>query len=181
MARQSDEPGSSALMAKIDFRGTATERFWAKVLQGAPNECWPWMASTTGSGYGAFSRPGGQRVPAHRFAWEMANGTIPPGLFVCHTCDNKKCVNLAHLWLGTQSENMRDASMKGLLTGGGPPGERNGGAKLTPAQVTAIRSAYKEGEPIRAIARRFPISRSAVQFICQGKTWKGLWPMDQVH
>jgi hypothetical protein len=88
------------------------ERFWAKVR--ITPGCWLWMAAVNDRGYGRFTLDRtGKLIPAHRFAWSAENGPIPPGLLVCHSCDNPPCVNPAHLWLGTQSDNMIDCLAKG--------------------------------------------------------------------
>lgn len=92
-------------------------RFWAKVDR--TDDCWTWTAATTGSGYGRFGHQNarGGWVAAHRFAYELANGPIPDGMFVCHKCDNPPCVNPSHLFLGTHQDNMRDMDAKGRRRG----------------------------------------------------------------
>lgn len=87
------------------------ERFWMKATKGAPDECWDWHCSTKGKGYGQFWY-NGKPQRAHRIAWEIEKGNVPKRLNVLHRCDNRKCVNPAHLYLGTNSDNMLDMYRK---------------------------------------------------------------------
>jgi len=102
------------------------ERFWSKVDKRGAEECWNWKASLF-HGYGYYSRQSGSNK-AHRVSWEFANGPIPLDKQVLHKCDNKKCVNPNHLYLGTPSDNICDAVTRGrgqfkylrCMTGYGP-------------------------------------------------------------
>jgi len=90
------------------------DRFWAKVIRKAPDECWPWTGSSS-RGRGSISVNGRSRT-APSVALDLAGRPSPiQGLFACHTCDNPNCVNPDHLWWGTNQDNIRDAAAKGRL------------------------------------------------------------------
>jgi hypothetical protein len=87
--------------------------FWLKVKK-SPNGCWEWMASFTKNGYGRFQiNP--RTYKAHRISYLITHGHLPDDLCICHKCDNKKCVNPSHLFLGTSKENTQDMISKGRL------------------------------------------------------------------
>ena len=90
-------------------------RFADKVERRGATECWPWRSNRLPAGYGQLAMGGRGGVPkyAHRLAYELWRGPIPEGLNVCHSCDNPGCVNPAHLWLGTQADNLKDRHAKG--------------------------------------------------------------------
>jgi hypothetical protein len=85
-------------------------RLWDRV--DTTGECWEWQGALYPAGYGIIGLDGGSHA-THRLSWEIVNGPIPDGLFVCHKCDNRKCVRPDHLFLGTQKDNMRDMIAKG--------------------------------------------------------------------
>lgn len=105
--------GRRAALARHGNRTTA-ERFWSHVAKS--DGCWEWTGTRPHNKYGRF-RIGETFVMSHRYSWTITNGAIPEGQCVCHRCDNMKCVRPDHLFLGTHTDNMRDAQGKGRLRG----------------------------------------------------------------
>lgn len=91
---------------------TIAERFWSKVNRRDSHGCWYWTASRNAKGYGQLMYRDGIPRHAHRISWELHNGYIPEGIWVLHRCDVPHCVNPSHLFLGTQTDNMRDMVAK---------------------------------------------------------------------
>lgn len=138
---------------------TTAERFWAKVDRRGPDDCWRWTAGRFPAGYGALW-VNGQMAYAHRISYEMHIGPCS-GSVVMHRCDNPKCVNPAHLVLGTHADNVADKVRKGRHARGFMLPH----TKLSAADVQAIRVATG---PQRGIAARYGIHHSTVSQIKSG-------------
>lgn len=128
--------------------------------------CWNWTGSLAGGGYGQILIDN-EPCRLHRLSYEIHRGPIPEGLFVCHHCDNRACFNPAHLFLGTNADNMADMVAKGRQRPA--QGEAVGTSKLTEADVIAIRSAV--GMTHEQLASRYGISRPQVSNLRRGRGW----------
>jgi hypothetical protein len=131
----------------------------------ADNGCWQWNGYKLRHGYGAFKHKG-KMLTAHRESYKLHKGEIPDGLCVCHTCDNRSCINPAHLWLGTTQDNTRDRTEKGRSA----KGVRAAGAKLQEHDVYTIRgmAAYT---PRKQIAGLYNLNLRTVFKILTKETW----------
>ena len=134
-------------------------RWMDKVLVG--DECWEWLASTK-EGYGVIWNEG-RYTKAHRLAYAFFTGPLAADLFVCHTCDNPRCVKPSHLFLGTNQDNIADRGHKGRTRVG--TGERHGNARLSDAQVDEIRCRYRSGERQTALAAWYGVSQAHISRI----------------
>ena len=133
-----------------------------------PNSgCWLWVGAYHATGYGQSAR-GGTSILAHRLSWRVYRGPIPEGLYVCHKCDIRECVNPDHLFLGTAKDNSRDMAKKGRCKIVHRRGEENNFSKLTTADVIEIRRA--SGFQY-VIAKRYGISQACVSRIKRRETW----------
>ena len=149
------------------WRGTPGQRFWRNVDRKGANECWEWKGAKIRTGYGRF-KVGGKMVYTHRWSYERYRSEIPDGMFVCHHCDNPACVNPLHLFLGTQADNMADRDAKGRQI----KGEAHSGAKLTEADVVAIKRRLQAGgETHKAIATDYGVSQRLISRINTGRQW----------
>jgi hypothetical protein len=116
----------------------------------------------------------GKKYLCHRLSWILTYGNIPDGLCVCHTCDNPKCVNPEHLFLGTQADNMRDKSRKGRSSGKIMLNEENPASKLTQNNVREIRIMRENGETLEVIAKRYNVAIATIHRVLSGITWSNV-------
>lgn len=160
--------------------GEIQNRFWGRVEIGSPDSCWEWIGTMHGSGYGVIS---GKlygthvgKILSHRAAWIMTNGptpdaanTGPHGWVVMHTCDNRKCVNPAHLRLGRQADNVADMDNKERRVTVVKAGAKHARAKLTPEQVAEILASDEEH---KVLAERFGVSIGPIKGVRLGKSYR---------
>ena len=146
--------------------------FWERVDKTSNVDgCWGWTGSKSPSGYGQTGDKRWKYKMAHRMSYAIHYGSIPQGLMVCHRCDNPGCVNPLHLFLGTNSDNLLDASAKGRLAAG----SRNGNAKLCEKQVRRIVEEYRKRKYrgiLLELSSRYNVSSTAIGRIVRGQGWK---------
>ena len=162
-------------MRKKRFTRPIEERFWNKVEK--TNGCWNWTGALNG-GYGTIGigRSGEGNILAHRLSWMLHNEMkdIPSEIFVCHTCDNRRCVRIEHLFLGSRQDNQRDMTDKGRSL----RGERHNLVCLTESEVLEIRRIWNEDKSMKQkdIAAKFNTTKGNISQIVRGKRWKHILP-----
>ena len=151
------------------------ESFWARVKQ--TKGCWEWQGSCNSTGYGSVGW-GGKLYTAHRIAAWLSGLVKEPSApansraktHVLHKCDNRKCCNPEHFFLGNYADNQKDAYRK--VRRAAPNGEKNANSKLTNKQVIAIREAYNKGQTQMNLAATYGVSQRAISLIVRGETYK---------
>lgn len=168
----------------------AEKRFWSKVDIRSKNECWEWTGNTV-DGYGHFALTHSKTVKAHRFSYELKHGQIPSGFMVLHRCDNRKCVNSNHLFLGTHTDNMKDRNAKNRQakgdrhgakihpekfrfshSKGAPLGSKNPRTHLTENDVIEIKRLLKTDMSQTDIGKKFGVTRFVIWKIKFGYAWQ---------
>lgn len=147
------------------------DRFWSKVDQRGPDECWEWTAYRKPSGYGQFTLTKGVFITASRVSLAL---TMPlmAGVVACHRCDNPPCVNPAHLFTGTQRDNTEDCISKGR--GNRARGEDTYSSRLTEADVLAIRAEPERFGMYRELGRRYGVDGNTIRAVRNGTRWTHL-------
>lgn len=151
--------------------------FWAKVNVGSSNDCWDWGGSCNNTGYGTVAWNGG-KYTAHRVAAWLTKLVGSPSApkskrdktHVLHICDNRKCCNPKHFFLGNYSDNQKDAYTKHRRAQ--PTGAAHTNAKLTDKQVSQIRKRYSQGELQMPLAKEFGVSQRVISLIVRRESYK---------
>lgn len=130
--------------------------------------CWEWTSAESDGGYGVFLYQGRNHT-ASRLAYALFKGSVTDGFCVCHSCDNRKCVNPAHLFLGTHAENNADKAIKGRATRGTAVWR----SRLNDDIVRQIRTWIKDpGQTSQSIAARLGVSNSCIDHVISGRSWR---------
>ncbi len=175
MSRVVNSRGLPATAAEI-------ERFRGRFVAGVPSACWLWTGYVAVCGYGVM-KCGGRPTYAHRISYMLFRGPIADKLQVCHTCDNPRCINPDHLFLGTGRENIQDAAAKGRIRHGDshpwrlhpelvPKGEGHGQHVLTESEVLEIRALVQAGATWAAMAARYGVGRGTIGHVVMRRTWR---------
>ncbi len=147
---------------------TLEQRYWRRVIKSPC--CWGWAGAKSPQGYGWFW-DGTRMNRAHRVSWEIHHGAIPPGLIICHHCDDPECSNPDHLYLGTHSDNSNDAVRRGRWIA--PKGSQHSRAKLTDDEVVKLREAWAAGVRGKTLLDLRPdLCKSTIYRLVAGKTYR---------
>lgn len=146
----------------------AYTRFLARVQSHGfnPDKCWAWLGAGKGNGYGNM-RVKSRNVTASHRAYELFCGPVPDGKEVCHSCDNRWCVNPDHLFVGTRAENMADCKMKGRTAGGSRK-------RLKEQTIQEIRRRLAAGLAPSRIANDMDINYYTISNIQGGRSYVGI-------
>jgi hypothetical protein len=154
-------------------------RFWRLVDRspghGPTGDCWIWNGSLRPNGYGQFCVSKGDIAYAHRYAFLLTGTSLIDGMLVCHKCDNRRCVNPNHLFLGTNRENTLDMMAKGRSKYAPVRGTNHPLAKLTEDNISEIREASARGRGYRKpLIEKFGVSSQQISRIARRKAWQHL-------
>lgn len=155
-----------------EYRDILISRLFSNCLL-SKSGCIEWQGCVI-RGYGQIRvrKPKNKLFLTHRLSWSLKHGEIPEGIDVCHKCDNPKCINTDHLFLGTRSENMKDMVSKGRQ--GNTRGERSGMAKLDTQAVVEIKKLCLSGVTQAVVASRYGVHPAHVSRIFSNKRWSHL-------
>ena len=142
---------------------TLEERFWSKVNKNGEGGCWIWTSATNTDGYGKFELDY-KMIAAHRLSFELFNGPIPRGKYICHRCNRRNCVNPDHIYAGTQRQNVDDMLRDDRHSNGAK-------RRLTGQEVAEIRSSAASGIPFKVLCEQFDRTFLTISRIVNGHAY----------
>lgn len=147
-------------MLKQKLRGVpAVDRFWYHVIK---RESGCWLFRNNAADYGSMRDDNGKNVTAHRFSYQLHKGEIPRGMYVCHKCDVRGCVNPDHLYAGTHEDNVKDIIDRGRHRSEKKIQDEMGRRKLSPDQIEKMVQDYKNGFTQQQLAKKYGLSQGTV-------------------
>jgi hypothetical protein len=145
------------------------KKFCERVNKNTGSECWEWVGSISSNGYGKYLFEG-KFYLAHRLSYMLLISDIPKNKLVLHKCDNPKCVNPKHLYVGTQKDNMQDKVRRGRMPC--MSGENSPSSKLTWKKIEQAKKLSHEGSSLRSIGKMFNVHHWTIGLALKGKTWR---------
>lgn len=148
--------------------GGLKKMFWDRIYPEVNTGCWIWAGPLDAYGYGQYpiTVNGIRFTKTHRLSYYFYNKTIDKSLLICHSCDNRWCVNPDHLFSGTPKDNTQDCVKKGRFS------RKKRAAKLSPIDVSEIKKSISSGHKLKDIAAKFKVTPSAISSINCGITWR---------
>lgn len=160
--------GSTEIKRRENNIGTLNEIFEKYFNRQEESKCWEWSGLLYKQGYGRLVYKN-KSLRAHRVSYKIHKGEA--GDFeVCHSCDNRACVNPSHLWIGSRLENEEDKDRKNRR----PLGEKSGRSTLTNEQVKEIKTELKKGVKQCILVRSFSTTKSIISRIATNRTWRSI-------
>ena len=147
---------------------TVRSKFESRFIPEPNSGCWLWTASVSSDGYGHMA-VNGKLVGAHRLAYLLYRGPIPPNRYICHKCDVPGCVNPDHLFVGTPADNTRDSFKKGRMVRA--RGEEQHLSRLTKDNVPQLVQRWRFGERTIDLAQEFEVGETTLHNIWSGNSW----------